>query len=197
MKPLVLASKSPRRIELITLLGLPFTVAPALGEEILEPSLSPSQQVAQLAQQKAEEVFAGYGMAVVLGADTMVELEGRVMGKPKDEAQAFEMLSALQGKTHSVWTGVSLVSGEKKTTFSQETKVTFCPLNPGQIRQYLAQGESMDKAGAYGIQGMGASFVKGIVGDYFNVMGLPLSSVAMALGEFGMGLYAQEEGGSP
>lgn len=195
MKPLVLASSSPRRLELLSLLRIPFTISPALCEEIPQPSLSPSGQVEQLAQQKAQDVLARYPQALVLGADTLVALDQQVFGKPQNEDQAFAMLNALQGKTHSVWTGISLLSATESRCFSQETKVTFCPLSSAQIRGYIAQGESLDKAGGYGIQGMGGAFVQGIAGDYFNVVGLPLSAVAQALGDFGLGLYAQGKGG--
>ncbi len=194
MKKLILASQSPRRQELLSRLAIPFQIIPAQGEEVVDPSLSPQDLVVQLAKQKAEEIFQQQPEALVLGADTLVVIGQEILGKPKDEAHAFAMLSALQGKTQSVWTGVCLRSREKTTLFAQETKVIMCALTAEQIRHYIAQGESMDKAGAYGIQGIGASFVQGIEGDFFNVMGLPVSAVAQALGEFGLGLFAQGKG---
>lgn len=193
MKQLILASQSPRRQELLGRLDLPFLVCPAQGEEIIDPTLSPPDLVAQLAQQKAEEILATHPDAVVIGSDTMVVLGDRILGKPKDEGEAFAMITALQGKTHQVFTGVALLSAQKKTVFSQEAKVTMCPLTPEQVQYYIDQGESLDKAGGYGIQGIGACFIQGIEGDFFNVMGLPLCAVTQALGEFGLGVFAKEE----
>lgn len=196
MKTLILASQSPRRKELLGRLDIPFDIIPAQGEEIMDTSLSPAQLVESLAQQKAQEIFATHPHALVLGADTLVALGDKVLGKPKDEQEAFAMITALQGQTHRVYTGVCLLSQEKNLVFSQEAKVTMCPLTPAQVQYYVDQGESLDKAGAYGIQGIGASFVQGIEGDFFNIMGLPLSAVAQALGDFGLGLFAQGKGGS-
>lgn len=192
MKDLVLASQSPRRQELLGRLGLPFLIAPAQGEEHIDPSKTPSALVESLAEQKASEILASHPNALVIGADTLVVLGEEVLGKPRDLDHAFAMVQALQGNTHRVFTGVCLKTSEKTMIFHEETQVSMCALNETQIRHYLAQGESMDKAGAYGIQGIGACFIQGIVGDYFNVMGLPLCRVTQAMGEFGLGIFAQE-----
>lgn len=196
MLKLILASQSPRRKELLGRLDIPFDIIPAQGEEIMNHSLSPAQLVESLAQQKAQEIFQQHPDALVLGADTLVALGDQVLGKPKDKQEAFAMITALQGQTHRVYTGVCLMSQEKTLVFSQEAKVTMCHLSPEQVQYYIDQGESLDKAGGYGIQGVGASFVQGIQGDFFNIMGLPLSAVAQALGDFGLGLFAQGKGGS-
>lgn len=196
MKQLILASQSPRRQELLSRLGVPFDICPAVGEEIMNPDLIPSVMVEELARQKAEEVFGLHPQAVVIGSDTVVALGNRILGKPQDEEEAFEMITALQGKTHQVYTGVCIISPEQTKVFHQVAKVTMCPLNETQVRHYISQGESLDKAGAYGIQGIGACFIQGIEGDFFNVMGLPLCAVTQALGDFGIGIFNQRTGGA-
>lgn len=193
MKKLILASQSPRRQELLERLGVPFTVCPAQGEETIV-SMPPPLLVEKLAMEKATEIAESNPEAVVLGADTLVILDGTVLGKPKDEEEAVAMLGSLQGRSHQVYTGVALVTPERRWAFHQVTVVRLCSLTEGQIRHYVAQGESLDKAGAYGVQGMAAAFVESIQGDFFNAMGLPLHAVATALGECGLGLFAPEEG---
>lgn len=184
---MILASASPRRKELLEQAGVEFEIIPAVGEEVITDN-RPQQAVLGLSAQKAAEVAAKVqGDAIVLGADTVVAFGGRILGKPKDEADAKQMLSMLSGNTHSVYTGVSMVvkqSGESRPySFYEETEVTMYPLTEGQIISYIRSGEPMDKAGAYGIQGKGAVFIEKIQGDYNNVVGLPIARVFRTLEE--------------
>lgn len=184
---MILASASPRRKELLEQAGVEFEIIPAVGEEVITDSL-PQQAVLDLSAQKAAEVAAKVqGDAIVLGADTVVAFGGRILGKPKDEADAKQMLSMLSGNMHSVYTGVSIVvkqSGESRPySFYEETEVTMYPLTEEQIISYIRSGEPMDKAGAYGIQGKGAVFIEKIQGDYNNVVGLPIARVFRTLEE--------------
>ena len=176
---IVLASASPRRRELLKQMGLEFTVHPAKGEEVITKQ-KPDEIVTELAKQKAMEVAAFLsGNAVVIGADTVVAKDGKILGKPKDEENAFEMLSLLEGETHQVYTGVCLLQKQKNDiqihAFYEATEVEFYPMSEQEIRGYIAGGEPMDKAGAYGIQGKCAVYIRGIRGDYNNVVGLPIS----------------------
>jgi septum formation protein len=176
---LVLASASPRRKTLLSLLGIPFEVDPAQGEEISKET-RPAEKVLELSSHKAVEVLQRQaGNVVVLGADTVVACDGRIFGKPKDEENAKRMLRTLQGRTHQVYTGVSLLwrkDGEiLEKHFYEETAVEFFPMTEDEIEGYVRTGEPMDKAGAYGIQGQGGLFVRGITGDYSNVVGLPVA----------------------
>lgn len=188
--PLVLASSSPRRQQLIELLGLPYDIVVKPGDEQTRPGLSPKEVVRQLALRKARAVYDDIKeenkSSIVIGADTVVVLNGKVLGKPKDEQDALEMLSALQGKTHQVYSGVACIdTGSGKTvTDYRKTAVTIKPLSQEQIKRYIQTGEPHDKAGAYGIQGYGALIVEKIDGDYFNVVGLPLSCLNDMLAEF-------------
>ena len=169
----ILASQSPRRRELLERMGISdFLIRPAQGEELFDPSLTPAQLVETLSRQKAEEISAGAGPAdVVIAADTVVAVDGRVLGKPGDEAEAAEMLAALSGREHTVYTGVTVRRGGETVTEHEATAVRFRPLTGEEIADYVATGEPMDKAGAYGIQGYGCLLVEGISGDYFNVVG--------------------------
>ncbi|MCI8513272.1 MAG: septum formation inhibitor Maf [Lachnospiraceae bacterium] len=182
---LILASKSPRRRELLAQIGLPFVVREScLTEEIKEEK--PEEIVKSLAFQKAEAVAEREEEeAVILGADTVVVLDGEILGKPKDAEDAFRMLQALQGREHTVCTGVALLrrtAGEwERVLFAEKTKVFVRPMSGEEIRAYIATGEPMDKAGAYGIQGRFAVFVEKIDGDYANVVGLPVSRVYQVL----------------
>lgn len=178
---LILASKSPRRTELLKLAGLEFKIFPAVGEETVPDGLVPSGVVTFLAKQKADEVAKQFPGDVVIGADTVVSLGDTVMGKPKDKNDAYRMLSALSGRIHSVFTGVCIVSEKNSITFFEETKVEFYRLSDEEIYRYIESGEPMDKAGAYGIQEKGALLVKRIDGDFFNVVGLPVSRVVREL----------------
>lgn len=178
MRPVVLASGSPRRRELLGQMGIEdFEVLPAQGEETAPEGLAPDALVARLALQKAREVAALRPEATVIGADTVVALDGRVLGKPSDEEEAREMLSALSGRRHQVYTGMAVLSGGQVFTHVECTHVEFRPLTAEEIAAYVATGESMDKAGAYGIQGRACVFIRGIQGDYYNVVGLPVCAL--------------------
>ncbi len=170
---LILASKSPRRKELLSIITSDFEIIPAVGEENADPALSPDIFVQELAKQKALEIAASHPDDVVIGSDTVVAAKGEILGKPKDKDDAFRMLSLLSGTSHSVFTGVALVKNGEILSFTEETKVKFFPLTQKEIDDYIATGEPFDKAGAYGIQELGALLVEGIDGDYYNVMGLP------------------------
>lgn len=175
MEKLILASASPRRRELLGLIAEDFDVIPAKGEENADMSLFPADTVKALAKQKAEEVSKEFPDRIVIGADTMVFCEGKALGKPKDADDAERMLKLLSGRVHSVITAVAVAqNGNSVKLFAEETKVEFYPLSDDEIHGYTESGEPMDKAGAYGIQGKGALLVKGIEGDYYNVMGLPV-----------------------
>ena len=191
MSRLILASASPRRRELLTRVGLSFEVLPARGEENPHSAI-PEEMVQELSAGKALEIYGSLEEqekeeAVIIGADTLVAFENRVMGKPHDEKDAFDMLFLLQGKTHQVYTGVTLIytpKGEtacKKLTFVEKTDVTMYPMTEQEILEYIATGEPMDKAGAYGIQGRCAAYVREICGDYNNVVGLPVSRLYQEL----------------
>lgn len=186
-KKIVLASASPRRRELLSLTGLKFQVLPGNIEEKTSSS-RPSQMVKELSRQKALAVFESFSeeekeKSLVIGADTLVAIDGRVLGKPEDEQMAEEMLMLLQGNTHQVYTGVTLIFGEmdengkavqRIRTFAEKTSVTMYPVSRREIRDYIATKEPMDKAGAYGIQGKCAAWIRKISGDYSNVVGLPV-----------------------
>ncbi|NLM38063.1 MAG: septum formation inhibitor Maf [Firmicutes bacterium] len=196
MPPLILASASPRRQELLTMLGLDFKVIASSFEERakLDPATPPDEQVVAAARGKAEEVFRltarGPETAdcLVIGADTIVVLDGEVLGKPADQAEARRMLRALSGRWHQVFTGLVILHREKNRTAFEMTRVHFRPLTDREIDAYVQTGEPMDKAGAYGIQGLGAIFVDRIEGCFYNVMGLPLPRLALLLKEYGINL---------
>lgn len=174
-KKLILASASPRRQELMKDIGCPFECIPSNAKENLKQSLSIDLAIEQIAYDKAKDVFMQHPQDVVVGCDTMVVLNGMALGKPKDEEDAKRMLQNLSGKTHQVITGVAILSENEKLLFHEVTNVTFYDLNENIINTYIKTGESMDKAGSYGIQGYGKILVKGIQGDYFNVVGLPVA----------------------
>lgn len=183
---IILASASPRRQELLRQLGLAFEVVPSQYDEQQHPPLPPEKLVEHLAFSKASEVAARYPDALVIGADTVVVLEGAVLGKPRDEEEAVAMLKRLSGREHHVMTGVAVVAGGRSLVAHEVTAVRFLPLDEGQIRRYVATGEPMDKAGAYAIQGRAAAMIGSISGDYFNVVGLPLSRTVQMLSQFGV-----------
>ena len=174
---IILASGSPRRRELLTQAGIEFTVDPAEVEEITSETL-PAKVVEDLSRIKAQAVSAKHPGEIILAADTVVAFDDQILGKPKDEEDAFNMLTALAGRKHQVYTGVTIIyeDGTVKT-FSECTDVLMYDNSPEEIRAYIASKEPMDKAGAYGIQGLGAVLVKEIKGDYNNVVGLPLARV--------------------
>lgn len=189
---MILASQSPRRRELLGQMGFSFTVRPAKGEELPHPELTPAQLVEELARQKALEVSAEAASDdVVMAADTVVAIDGVVLGKPRDKAHAAEMLSALSGREHTVYTGVAVKRGETLLVEHEATQVRFRPLTEREIDLYIQTGEPMDKAGSYGIQGYGALLVEGIRGDYFNVVGLPICRLGRMLAQVGEDALAQ------
>lgn len=172
---MILASQSPRRRELLSLIAADFKVIPAKGEEILPEGISPSEAVLLLSRQKAAEIYREYKNEIIIASDTVVAIDGKILGKPVDEADAVVMLKMLSGRTHNVFTGVCIISSDgTENSFAEETTVEFWQLSDDFIEEYVKSGEPMDKAGAYGIQGSGALLVKSINGDYYNVMGLPV-----------------------
>lgn len=211
MSMIILASGSPRRKELLEQIGLEFEICPAKGEEVITTTI-PHEAVLELSRQKAEEVAGGiaayleHGIPsqlvgevkgqdiLVIGADTVVAYGNKILGKPKDEENAREMLSLLSGNTHSVYTGVTCVfiSADGKTgehSFYEKTDVSMCPMSQEQIKRYIATGEPMDKAGSYAIQGRCAVYVRKINGDYNNVVGLPVGRLYQELLALGIDLY--------
>lgn len=177
-KPLILASQSPRRQEILTLAGFEFSVCPA-DAEWAPDGLSPFDRVRELAHSKAKQVAKNHPNSIVLGSDTMVVLGEKALGKPRDEQDAVDMLMSLQGRSHQVMTGVWIIETDeagnavKEDGFTDVTTVDFWAFSEEEACEYVAAKESMDKAGAYAIQGKGMRFVKGICGDYYTVMGLP------------------------
>ena len=189
---MILASQSPRRRELLGQMGFSFTVRPARGEELPHPELTPAQLVEELARQKALEVSAeAEADDVVVAADTVVAIDGKVLGKPHDKVHAAQMLSALSGREHTVYTGVAVKRGETLLVEHEATLVRFRPLTQREIDLYIQTGEPMDKAGSYSIQGYGALLVEGIRGDYFNVVGLPICRLGRMLAQVGEDALAQ------
>lgn len=188
MKNLILASGSPRRKELLELAGIPFEIVVSEIDETIGAYSSPSDIVMSLALQKASAVAETNEESVVLGADTIVTYESRILGKPANEAEAKEMLQLLSGRTHEVYTGVALVSKEKTITFYERTEVTFWELAEEEIDAYIRTKEPFDKAGSYGIQGKGAIFVHHVNGDYYNVVGLPIARLVRELKQFEIGV---------
>jgi len=170
---LILASQSPRRRELLGLFRLPFVIRAADIDETMDEAASPAAEVARVCLAKALAT-PRLEEDVVIAADTIVVLDGKVLGKPADKAQAVAMLTALSGKTHQVMTGVCVLHGQQQLVHTEITDVCFRPLTQQEILAYVATGEPMDKAGAYGIQGGAALFVEQLRGDYYNVMGLPV-----------------------
>lgn len=176
-----LASASPRRQELLQRVLPDFEICPADADESLPDGIAPDEAVKLLSARKACVVSHLHPADWVLGADTIVSLDGMILGKPHDEEEALAMLSALSGKTHQVYTGVTLQQGQRVHSFSVCSDVTFYPLSAEEIRSYIQTGEPMDKAGAYGIQGLGALLVERISGDYFNIVGLPIARLLREL----------------
>lgn len=181
---LILASASPRRKELLEKIGLPFTVQPAKGEERITQK-SPAAVVMELSRQKAEEIAAAQtGDCIIIGADTVVAKGEKIMGKPKDAADAKQMLRSIADDCHQVYTGVTLIrtgAHPQSVTFQEKTDVCLYPISDAEADAYIASGDPMDKAGAYGIQGDFAIYVKRIAGDYYNVVGLPIGRVYQEL----------------
>ncbi len=194
----ILASNSPRRREILKMLGIDFTVIVAGCDENIDGELPPSKLVCELAHRKAQAVYKNLaldGDYIVLGSDTVVWDGARVLGKPKDKDGAFNTLMSLSGREHSVFTGIAMIGrvGGREISVSdaEETKVVFAKLGEGEVRYYVETGEPMDKAGSYGIQGFGGIFVTELHGDYYNVVGLPLSLMRQML-ERHFGLCADD-----
>ena len=181
MSSIILASQSPRRQELLAVITPDFEVVVSDVDEILPEGMTPEEAPVYLASIKADAVARSYPDRTVIGADTVVLLDGKLLGKPVDRQDAENMLHALSGRVHTVITGCCIISGGRRFSFAETTRVEFCPLTDREIDEYIATGEPFDKAGAYGIQGKGAVLVKGIVGDYYNVMGLPVAALKREL----------------
>ena len=180
---LILASQSPRRSEILRQAGIPFAIRPANVDESIRPAEPPEEYVKRVAHEKAAAVEAGPA-DIVLGADTIVVIDGEILGKPRDAADAIRMLESLAGREHQVLTGICLRSGEESLCDCAVTRVWFAPLSQREIEQYVATGEPMDKAGAYAIQGLAARFIERIDGSYANVVGLPIELVSEHLRKF-------------
>lgn len=191
MAKLVLASASPRRQELLRRMGIQdFDVRLPDTEENFPQGLAPQEVVCYISREKSDAATAlCTADEIVITADTMVFLDDRRLGKPKDEADALAMLTALQGRRHTVCTGVTVRQGSRILTEAESTEVCFRPATEEELRAYIATGEPMDKAGAYGIQGLGALLVEGIQGDFFNVMGLPILRLSRMLSTFGVTFF--------
>lgn len=177
---LILASASPRRKELLGLFKIPFSIRVADIDETMDNTKSPFDEVARVSRLKALAI-GRQPDDVVIAADTIVVCEGKVLGKPKSETEAVEMLSLLSGRDHQVMTGCTVLAGNRAETFTEVTDLHFRPLSRKEIENYVASGEPMDKAGSYGIQGGAALFCERMVGDYYNVMGLPVCRLGQVL----------------
>lgn len=192
MEPIILASASPRRAEILNQLGLEFQVIPSdFSEVIPKSSVFPEELVTELALHKASDVAGKLERGLVIGADTLVVLGDTIFGKPSNPDEAVKMLAALNGKTHSVYTGLAMiqVSTDRTEIGYSETKVKFRKVTQEEIHSYVATGEPLDKAGAYGIQGKGGVLVEGIEGCYFNVVGLPVSKTVEMLSKFQISVW--------
>lgn len=189
---IILASKSPRRQELLEMLGFEdFTVVPAGEVELIREGLSPAETVCEIALGKAREVKSRTrGDSLIIAADTLVYLDGSPLGQPENEESARRMLRSLSGRKHTVYTGVALIRSEREACCAEASDVYFRDISESEIEGYIATGEPMDKAGAYGAQGLGALFVSRIDGDFFNVMGLPVCRLGLMLKEFGLGIFS-------
>ena len=191
MSRIVLASASPRRQELLARIGITeFAIQIPEVEESYPAGLSPRETVEYISREKADAAAALCAPdEIVITADTMVFLDDQRLGKPLDEADALRMLTALQGRRHTVCTGVTVRQGDRSLTESEATEVFFRPASREELLGYIRTGEPMDKAGAYGIQGMGALLVERLNGDFFNVMGLPVLRLSRMLGQFGVSFF--------
>ena len=187
MKQLILASGSPRRRELMSQVGLDFTVVTSDADENIK-EMEPEDYVRELSSVKAQSVLEQYAdkddSVIVIGADTIVYHKGEILTKPKDEEDAFRILKSLEGQIHQVYTGVTICSTHKNVSFYEKTDVWVYDMTDEEIRDYISTGEPMDKAGAYGIQGKFAAYIKGIEGDYNNVVGLPVARLVHELKTF-------------
>ncbi len=184
---LILASQSPRRRELLGLFGIPFTVRVADIDETMDQTLSPAEAVAAISRKKALAV-PRQADDVLIAADTIVVVENQILGKPHSAKEAAQMLRLLSGRDHQVMTGVTVLCGDREAVFTEITDLHFRELTQKEIDRYVASGEPMDKAGAYGIQGGAALFCEKMAGDYYNVMGLPVCRLGQVLKEIAPGL---------
>lgn len=191
MRKIILASASPRRKELLEKVGLKFEVEPGDCEEIVATGLEAHEVVRRLSREKAESVARKHRNAVIIAADTVVLIGDKILGKPHNRNEAKKMLRTLSGKSHAVITGFTIIDTDKKKVLSKsvETKVYIRKLNPKEIDAYVKSGEPLDKAGGYAIQGLGSVIVEKIEGDYFNVVGLPLSALSESLKELGIDVW--------
>jgi septum formation protein len=189
-RTIILASASPRRKELLEKIGLRFTVDPSDYPENLDSGLKPQELAKLISQGKAAAVAAKYQDAIIIAADTFGILRGKILGKPHTADEARKMLQEMSGKSHLVITGFTIIDSFSKKTVTRtiETQVYIKKLNPVEITDYVNTGEPLDKAGAYAIQGLGALIVEKIIGDYYNVVGLPLNALAESLKEFNINL---------
>jgi septum formation protein len=183
--PIVLASQSPRRAELIARLGLDFDIEPADIDESYRDGETPPEHAERLAREKAEKVAVTHRHALVVGSDTIVVIDGDVLGKPRDREHAIEMLLRLSGRDHEVCTGIAVARDGRVESGLERVRVRFRTLDRPTAEAYVATGEPMDKAGAYGIQGFGSAIVECIEGDYFSVMGLPVVRMLTLIERFG------------
>ena len=181
MKQLILASGSPRRRELMKMIGADFEVITSDCDERIDGNPAPSDLVGILARRKAPAVFNQHPDAIVIGADTIVCLDGHILGKPRDRSDAIDTLLSLSGREHIVYTGLAVIGSDRAIVDVSATRVEFVPLTRAECERYADTGEPMDKAGSYGIQGRGGMFVSRIDGDYFNVVGLPISRLRSIL----------------
>lgn len=185
-KSVILASQSPRRQEILKQIGIPFIVRAADVDEKSINSSDPADKVKQLAKLKSAAITLQSDDEIVISADTVVSMNGKIFEKPQNQLEAKRMMEMLSGEVHSVFTGVSIRSLQKEVVFAVETKVEFWPLTEDEIDWYIHKDEPYDKAGGYGIQGLAAVFIKRIIGDYYNVVGLPISYVVRELAKFGV-----------
>ena len=177
MNKVILASQSPRRKELLSLLNIEFEAIPADIDEEINLDNDLVSEIEKLSYQKANHIFSAHKDSLVIGSDTIVKINNQVLGKPKNYDDASKMLHMLSNNTHEVVTGVTILVDDKVETFSEIAKVTFYPLTDEEIDEYIKTNEPMDKAGAYAIQGIGAKFIKSIDGDYYTIMGLPIGQL--------------------
>ena len=188
---IILASKSPRRKQLLSMMGLEFTVQTADIDETMDKSQTPEHEVAAVSARKAEKIAREHPDDIIISADTIVVIDGKILGKPKDEEDAANMLRLLSGRTHTVYTGLTVYANGESKTQVVGTEVTFRELSDAEIAAYIRTGEPMDKAGSYGIQGYGSMFVSHLNGDYFCVMGLPVCTLGEMLREAGVEILGQ------
>lgn len=194
---IILASQSPRRQELLRLLGVDFTIRTADIDETMDPALPPEEEVLRVGAEKAKTVAAACGAEdIVIAADTIVVVDGRILGKPKNAEDAVRMLELLSGRGHTVMTGVTVLRGAQIQSRVVSTQITFRRLTRREIEAYVSSGEPMDKAGAYGIQGRASIFVEHLEGDYFCVMGLPVCTLAQMLRAYGVEVLGENGKGT-